>query len=218
MGKNQGARGQGRKPYGFYEGEQQIIARMQALKTSGLGFDRIAEQLNEEGLRPRTGERWWGKTVNNILRNANGRARCGPTAIREQLWQAVLEAAMDNDPPGWAPVSVRELRAALPAISHDDFDRAALQLRNERRVFLSRHDFAQAQSEQVRWNMIREGNDYYLAISIRWPEDPADGFDEQAWLKAQQSKQAAAVFSSPLRHFAQNAPKGGAGLRSGRGH
>jgi hypothetical protein len=30
-------------------------------------FDRIAEMLNAEGLMPRTGARWWGKTVNNIL-------------------------------------------------------------------------------------------------------------------------------------------------------
>jgi hypothetical protein len=40
---------------------------MQALRANGLGFDRIAEKLNDEGIKPRTGERWWGKTVQRIL-------------------------------------------------------------------------------------------------------------------------------------------------------
>jgi DNA invertase Pin-like site-specific DNA recombinase len=58
---------EGRKPFGYYDGEDAIMARMKTLKDSGLGFDRVAEALNAEGLKPRTGERWWGKTVNNIL-------------------------------------------------------------------------------------------------------------------------------------------------------
>ena len=41
-------RGQGRKPYGFYEGEQAVIERMRALQAAGLGYDRIAAQLNED--------------------------------------------------------------------------------------------------------------------------------------------------------------------------
>jgi hypothetical protein len=32
-----------------------------------MGFDRIAEVLNVEGLKPRTGAQWWGKTMNNIV-------------------------------------------------------------------------------------------------------------------------------------------------------
>ena len=58
---------EGRKPYGFYPGEDRIIARMKELKAAGLGFDRVAEALNAEGIRPRAGERWWGRTVNNVL-------------------------------------------------------------------------------------------------------------------------------------------------------
>jgi DNA invertase Pin-like site-specific DNA recombinase len=58
---------EGRKPYGFYDGEDAIMERMKALKETGLGYDRIAEALNDAGLKPRTGVRWWGKTVNNIL-------------------------------------------------------------------------------------------------------------------------------------------------------
>ena len=58
---------EGSKPYGFYEGEQTILEHMKALRTAGMGYDRIADQLNSKGLKPRSGERWWGKTVNNIL-------------------------------------------------------------------------------------------------------------------------------------------------------
>jgi hypothetical protein len=58
---------EGRKPYGAFEGEQPIIERMRALKASGMGFDRIAAQLNPEGVKPRTGERWHGLVVNRIL-------------------------------------------------------------------------------------------------------------------------------------------------------
>jgi DNA invertase Pin-like site-specific DNA recombinase len=58
---------EGRKPYGHYDGEGAILERMTALRAEGLGFDRIAETLNAEGLKPRTGERWWGRTINNIL-------------------------------------------------------------------------------------------------------------------------------------------------------
>jgi hypothetical protein len=40
---------------------------MKALRAVGLGFDRIADTLNAEGVELRTGKRWWGRTVNNIL-------------------------------------------------------------------------------------------------------------------------------------------------------
>jgi DNA invertase Pin-like site-specific DNA recombinase len=62
---------EGRKPYGTREGEQAIIARMRALRKAGLGFDRIAAALNNEGLKPRAGERWHGVVVNRILSKAS---------------------------------------------------------------------------------------------------------------------------------------------------
>jgi len=58
---------EGRKPFGHYEGENAVLGRMKALRGTGMSFDRIAEALNGDGLKPRTGDRWWGKTVNNIL-------------------------------------------------------------------------------------------------------------------------------------------------------
>jgi hypothetical protein len=54
-------------PFGYYEGETAVLDRMKALRETGMGFDSIAELLNAEGLKPCTGERWWGKTVNNIV-------------------------------------------------------------------------------------------------------------------------------------------------------
>jgi len=58
---------EGRKPYGYFDGEQTVVARMRDLRKSGLGFDRIATQLNVEGIRPRVGTRWHGLVVNRIL-------------------------------------------------------------------------------------------------------------------------------------------------------
>ena len=58
---------EGRKPFGYYDGEQQALDRMKALRAKGMGFDRIAEKLNAEGIPLRTGQRWWGKTINGIL-------------------------------------------------------------------------------------------------------------------------------------------------------
>ena len=58
---------EGRKPYGHYAGEQEVIERMKALRAEGLGFDRIAVRLNDEGVPTRTRGRWHGVAVNRIL-------------------------------------------------------------------------------------------------------------------------------------------------------
>src|SRR5947209_6497973 len=58
---------EGRKPYGFYDGEAAIIERMKALRAEGLGYDRIAMQMNSDGLATRTRGRWHGVMVNRIL-------------------------------------------------------------------------------------------------------------------------------------------------------
>jgi DNA invertase Pin-like site-specific DNA recombinase len=61
---------EGAKPYGELPGEAAVIARMKELRASGLGFDRIAAQLNAEGVKPRRGKQWWGAAVNNVLSRA----------------------------------------------------------------------------------------------------------------------------------------------------
>ena len=59
---------EGRKPYGHFEGEGAVIDRMKTLRAEGIGFDRIAAQMNAEGLGTRTRGRWHGVMVNRILK------------------------------------------------------------------------------------------------------------------------------------------------------
>ncbi len=151
-------RGQGRKPYGFHWGEPAVIKRMQALKAAGMSYEGIAAQLNGEGVKPRAGGCWWGKTVNNILRQA------GPAAV-DRMWEAMRQLE-----PTWsAPVSVRELRAALPGVATAEFDLAVLALRAGGKVYLSEHDFPLGEKEEVRRLMVREGDRYFVAITARGP-------------------------------------------------
>jgi len=58
---------EGRKPYGFRPGEAAIVERMASLRASGMAYQRIADELNTAGVNPRTGARWYGKTVDGIL-------------------------------------------------------------------------------------------------------------------------------------------------------
>ena len=58
---------EGAKPYGHYPGERTVVERMIALREQGMGFDRIARQMNEDGVKPRRGKQWWGLGVNKIL-------------------------------------------------------------------------------------------------------------------------------------------------------
>src|SRR5665213_1292595 len=46
---------EGRKPYGFYDGEAEVLTIMKSLRATGMGFDRIAAHLNAKGLKPRKG-------------------------------------------------------------------------------------------------------------------------------------------------------------------
>jgi DNA invertase Pin-like site-specific DNA recombinase len=59
---------EGRKPYGYYEGEQSTLERMRTLRTSGTAVDTIAATLNAESLPTRSGGQWYGATVNRILK------------------------------------------------------------------------------------------------------------------------------------------------------
>jgi len=58
---------EGRKPFGFYEGEAAALGRINALRGEGLGFDRIAVKLNQESIPTRTGKPWHGVVINRIL-------------------------------------------------------------------------------------------------------------------------------------------------------
>ena len=71
---------EGRKPYGHYDGETEILQRMKALRATGMGFDRIAAQLNVEGVPTRTGGRWHGLVITRML---TGTGRTAPVAPSE---------------------------------------------------------------------------------------------------------------------------------------
>ena len=59
---------EGRKPYGEHDGEQPILARMRLLRGQGMAVDTIADTLNTESLKTRSGGLWYGATVNRILK------------------------------------------------------------------------------------------------------------------------------------------------------
>ena len=63
---------EGRKPYGYYPGEDEVIKRIKELyrKPRGEkrpGFMTIAKKLNEEGVPTRTGAKWSDVLVKSIL-------------------------------------------------------------------------------------------------------------------------------------------------------
>ncbi len=70
--RKRAGRCEGRKPFGHYPGEQQVLRRMKQLyrKPRGgkrLGFYQIARILSEEGQPTRTGKGWSGPAVKGIL-------------------------------------------------------------------------------------------------------------------------------------------------------
>ena len=58
----------GKKPYGYRQGESAVIKRMLELRTAGLSYDAIAGTLNADGIKTRSGGSWNAGTVCKILR------------------------------------------------------------------------------------------------------------------------------------------------------
>jgi DNA invertase Pin-like site-specific DNA recombinase len=58
---------EGRKPFGYYAGEAETLERLKSLRAAGMGFDRIARELNGQGVPTRSGKPWHGVVVNRIL-------------------------------------------------------------------------------------------------------------------------------------------------------
>jgi DNA invertase Pin-like site-specific DNA recombinase len=58
---------EGRKPYGSRPGEAEVISRILELRRAGTAMDTIADTLNTEGVKSRSGGKWYGSAVRNIL-------------------------------------------------------------------------------------------------------------------------------------------------------
>jgi hypothetical protein len=67
--KAQQGRCEGRKPFGYREGEQAAIERMAALQAAGISTRAIAAKLNAEGVATRTGGLWRDAVVGRILKS-----------------------------------------------------------------------------------------------------------------------------------------------------
>ena len=68
---------EGRKPYGCLEGEQEGLKLIKSLhrKPKGkkrMSYQRIADELNNRGVKPRASDKWGAMTVYNII-NRQGR-------------------------------------------------------------------------------------------------------------------------------------------------
>jgi hypothetical protein len=59
---------EGRKPFGYYEGEQAAIERMRALAGTGISVRSITARLNAESVPTRTGKPWRDAVVGRILK------------------------------------------------------------------------------------------------------------------------------------------------------
>lgn len=58
-----------RKLYGARPGESETLARIRAMRQSGMSWNGIASLLNAEGTKPRQGKQWWNTTVWKVLRD-----------------------------------------------------------------------------------------------------------------------------------------------------
>ena len=58
---------EGRKPYGARDGEEYIVELIQSRRAAGMAMDKIAETLNDVRHKPRSGAKWYGSSVRNVL-------------------------------------------------------------------------------------------------------------------------------------------------------
>ncbi len=131
----------------------------------------------EAGLLGRTGNpeayaaaaRLFVEKIAEKVRAEGGSLETGaPSQDAASVEDQILGAMVRREPAGSAPVSVRDLRMDLAQVDKASFDSAALALRAQRRVFLSRHDFPQSLPAGER-DLLIDGQDgsYYVALTER---------------------------------------------------
>jgi DNA invertase Pin-like site-specific DNA recombinase len=68
--KKQHGRCGGKHPFGSKGEESLTLARMRQLRGAGHSLESVAATLDAEGLKPRTGSRWFAASVARILKRA----------------------------------------------------------------------------------------------------------------------------------------------------
>jgi len=58
---------EGVKPYGMLDGEVDKLNRLLAIRASGSNYETTARQLNAEGIKTRSGGKWFAATVRKII-------------------------------------------------------------------------------------------------------------------------------------------------------
>lgn len=58
---------EGSKAFGSSDAHRPVIDRILSLRNAGMAVDTIADSLNAEGLKSKTGGKWYGSSVRNML-------------------------------------------------------------------------------------------------------------------------------------------------------
>ena len=58
---------EGAKAFGEGQGQQVTVERILSLRTAGMAVDKIALTLNDEGMVSKSGGKWYGSSVRNVL-------------------------------------------------------------------------------------------------------------------------------------------------------
>jgi DNA invertase Pin-like site-specific DNA recombinase len=58
---------EGSKPFGAADGQRLVTERILGLRGAGMAVDTIADTLNVEGLKSKTGGNWYGSSVRNVI-------------------------------------------------------------------------------------------------------------------------------------------------------
>jgi DNA invertase Pin-like site-specific DNA recombinase len=58
---------EGAKAFGSSDAQRPTVERILSLRSAGMAVDTIAEMLNAEGLKSKTGGKWYGSSVRNVL-------------------------------------------------------------------------------------------------------------------------------------------------------
>lgn len=58
---------EGSKPFGAHQAQRATVERILTLRSAGMAVNTIANTINAEGLKSKTGGKWYGSSVRNVL-------------------------------------------------------------------------------------------------------------------------------------------------------